>query len=1365
MSQDTDYKPVSLVYKSRGLAARNIYDQCPEYTYIDYLNIYEREENSVSSRYGTQVVNRDAVGIGTSNHYFSHPVTSLSRMNYQSNAWRYAGLGDGSLWRRAGNAQGAYTQLTLPSVFSGAQVVLSGNPFASQVDSCFETSQPFLFMYDQNASIKDQGTGSPQLTGIDPSPYTMNTVPYAPLLTMIDSFATGNSYSTSNVTGWSWATIETLNAQSGQLVQAANGLYSDFSQFYGISLAGGGSTVYPLAGTQTANATQTGSGGNSVNSSVVSGFGSVIPTAGQSVSVTATINGSTSLSTVGYGGVELQYTPDGGVTWITFYSNSSSSSTTFSAFTATTTITTANLNLVQFRSVAIAAVSYFYGTTSTLATVSNVFATVTSASAFGPVANGMLSILNTNTSINIPIASVTTVTQVGGLYTQLLVTTSKVHGLSIGSLCSIYATTNDVVDGFYQVATVPTTTTFTVPFISAGGASATNGYVGGGNAAPSTCVLTDEYSSPYPSQLTAYGFNQWVPPTTTAFPVSAWGGTVAASTTGYVEGGSAIDLTQGGQVTDDDLIVITLKVSNPANISQIQLQFFVGSSGVSSPSYYSKYISPAYYQGGVNGTISAYQTTENQILADTLGLITGAPPNSITAQLQPSNISTGAGSWIACYMRRGDFLPVGQAGQPGVDWTAVTAWKLSVTTNSSGTASFAVNGLYLQWGYGPSSFGGVGYDYRYTYYNANTGTESSPCPTQAFNDIYGFLSSQSAPIFLRQASQNVGYYSFDPQVTHVRIYRRGGTLSSNWFQVDQIQNITGGGQFTYKDVTPDAFLLQATPLALDNDPPVTSSLLSPIQTTLTTASSGSGQSIYSTFSPQTITVTQSGAVFVPTQIVNVGSSANLEQVMVITGGTGTFTAVLRLQHNANEQVNVYAVPRQACNLCALAYNQMWLAGDKNNPHYLYFSKKGQPESFAPQNYIPVSTPDDPINAVINWRGTLIVGTLKSWFIIVGGAQPYAQPTGSVHGIIAQGGWCEVEGAVFYRSTDGWREFTGADGVYKTLMVEWVFQNNPLCIVPQANISQASQDVMCYYNNQIIDSYISLSGQRYRMVWDSRYGRFRYDDVPATAMLWEKDINTLLVGKQMGVGQYAIVQDQVGDYDDGGWVSGALVQTPITVTIQTPYHDLGKPHLAKQWNEFETDVNTKGQDMYSTLLFEDGTISLPLSVVNNTTRQKVELFVNNGMGEQAYRASIQHSISVTTAPILYQDDIYAALLAEYSSSIDSYFIKFGTDTDKFVKQGWFDYTSTYPITGSLYADNSLIPYFTFTLPMQTRRYVMRVRFGNVNNGTTAFTCRTWRIILNTLNDSGGTQFQMWEKPRIEWKTINAGDSYKIKELEV
>jgi hypothetical protein len=1382
MAEETTYKSIPFIYRDRGLITRDIEDQCPPDTYLNDLNCLSRAENSMSSRYGTIIINRDPAGTGTSNYYFTEPVTSLSRLTFLGSAWRYAGLSDGSLWRRAGNAQGAYTGLTLPTTATGTQIVLSGQPFESIIQSCFETSQAYLFIYDQNASIKDQGTGSPQLTGIDPSPYTLNVNPYAPLLTMIDSFAQTNSYTIVGISPWGWGNINTLTANKGNNIV-------DFTQFIGVQPLGGGGTRYPTSGSlgsAFANAIQNGIGSSANTSASISGFASIVPASGETVTAFVTIEASTSVSALTSGNAEVnyQYSPDGGVTWNSFYSfnNNSTGVNTLPSTTVSFSVATGNLSLLEFRiyNTALVYSSYVVGAGQVTAAgyITYAYATVSSAGAFGPIQNGMLSVLNSNTQAVVNILSVTSQTVVGGLYTQLLVNTSSAHGLVANNLMAIYASSSDLVDGFYQVISAPTTTSLVVAYQSATQIGATGGYVTYADASgsyagnPPACVLTNQYTSPYPSQMSAWGFYEWVPPTTANFPIGAWSGTIAAaSSTGTVSSATSLDLNQSNQVTDSDLIVLTFLTSDPANIAQVQLQFFVGSG---TNNYYTAFISPAYYQQGVDGNQLAYQTTENQILADTLGLISGQTIGTTTAQLQPTSMSTGSDSWKACYIPRGNFLPVGQAGQAGMDWSNVTGWMLTVTTNSNGGASFSCNGLYLQWGYGPSSFSGVGYDYRSTYYNSATGTESSPCPEQMFNADFGYLASTSAPIFLCQAAQVVGQYSPDPQVTHVRQYRRGGTLSSNWVQVGQIPNVTGTGQFVFKDVIADAYIQQAQILVLDNDPPVTRSLVTPIQTTLASSTIVSGlSSIYSTFTPQLVQIVGLYTI-VQNQLVIVGNPSNEEVVAVVgggstSGGNTTFSAILRLQHNQGEPVSVYAVPRQPCSLCAEAYGQVWLAGDVNNPNNLYYSKKGLPENFGPQNYIPVSTPDDIINAVINWRGTLIVGTLKTWKIIVGGAQPYPQTTGSVHGIVARNGWIEVEGAVYYRAADGWREFTGADGVYKTLPIEWIFRGNPQCIPPQADPTQAGQDVFAYYNNQIFGSYVSLNAgsPRYRMSYDTQYQRFRYDDVAATAMLWERDTNVFLVGKQIGAGKYAVVQDQVGDYDDGGWNTASpptLIQTPINLIIQSPYRDLGKPHNKKQWNCYEVDVNTQGQVMTSMLLFEDGFISVPLANASTTHRDKVNLFVNNGLGQEAYRASIVHTIPVTVAPILYQEDIYAAELAELTATVDSYWIKFGTDESKFAKQAYFDYSSPAPIAVSLYADNNAIPYFTFTLPAAVTRTVIRQRFGNNNPGTTAFTFRTWRLVALATGAVPPDRFQMWAPIKIEWKPVGAGNNFRPYELQ-
>ena len=162
MATDTAYAAVPFVYKSQGLIARIQTDQAPELYYLNLMNCQERAEDSYSSRYGTVIVNRDPNGtVGGVNYYFTNPITSLARMVYQGTAWRYAGDSAGNLYRRTGNAQGAYT-----SIYTG----LSGQPFQVIDTSSFQSSTPWLYIYDAAISIKDNGTGTPHLTGIDPPP-------------------------------------------------------------------------------------------------------------------------------------------------------------------------------------------------------------------------------------------------------------------------------------------------------------------------------------------------------------------------------------------------------------------------------------------------------------------------------------------------------------------------------------------------------------------------------------------------------------------------------------------------------------------------------------------------------------------------------------------------------------------------------------------------------------------------------------------------------------------------------------------------------------------------------------------------------------------------------------------------------------------------------------------------------------------------------------------------------------------------------------------------------------------------------------------------------------------------------------------
>ena len=129
-------------------------------------------------------------------------------------------------------------------------------------------------------------------------------------------------------------------------------------------------------------------------------------------------------------------------------------------------------------------------------------------------------------------------------------------------------------------------------------------------------------------------------------------------------------------------------------------------------------------------------------------------------------------------------------------------------------------------------------------------------------------------------------------------------------------------------------------------------------------------------------------------------------------------------------------------------------------------------------------------------------------------------------------------------------------------------------------------------------------------------------------------------------------------------------------------------------------------------------------------------------------SIQHTISVTVAPSLFQENVYAAVLADYRSSFDSYWQKASTDELKLWKEGYFDYEATAPVTFSLYMNGNMsYPYFQFTLPVQSNRAVVRVLFP-------AIKCRLWRMI----GVSTGA-FQLWAPVQVDSKPLLEGSGYE------
>ena len=209
-------------------------------------------------------------------------------------------------------------------------------------------------------------------------------------------------------------------------------------------------------------------------------------------------------------------------------------------------------------------------------------------------------------------------------------------------------------------------------------------------------------------------------------------------------------------------------------------------------------------------------------------------------------------------------------------------------------------------------------------------------------------------------------------------------------------------------------------------------------------------------------------------------------------------------------------------------------------------------------------------------------------------------------------------------------------------------------------------------------------------------------------------------------------------------------TPIPVTLQTPYSDQGAPTVQKNYNNLIIDANTGGQPMACFLFYNDGQVGGVVGTVTTTERARVNIPINNGLGFQAYKCSLQLEVQATQRAYIFQAAIMAIPLAITRQSYDSYWMKFGNDASKFAKDLYIEYNASAPITVTVYYDeSSLVEPFVFQLAQYNGiRNSFRQRLPPVK-------FRLLRIVM----DSAGNDFQVWDNSKFRVKPVMQGSGYE------
>lgn len=707
-------------------------------------------------------------------------------------------------------------------------------------------------------------------------------------------------------------------------------------------------------------------------------------------------------------------------------------------------------------------------------------------------------------------------------------------------------------------------------------------------------------------------------------------------------------------------------------------------------------------------------------------------------------------TWSQLTIQLGSFTAVGLAGTVGHTFNNVSAYNLTITAGGS-SSSVQFTDLYLQNVGGPVvADGGSPYDYRETFFNNNTGHESNPGVEQvpnAYLSPSGSISNTIAVSLIQPP---------DSQVTHLRLYRRGGTLNTGWTMVAQVPV----GTQSYLDGFNDDDIADNDLLELDNDVPLTTTLPVPVTATLVGAVVGGGT--------QTVALSSVVNVYVNQQMtIDVG---NLQETVIVQAVAGNnITAYFQLSHLAGTAVTATTRSGHAVNVGAVAFEMAWLIGDADNPDRLYYSKPEDPESFPPQNWIEIGTPSDPLMGVVAMRGQIFVFSLSRVYrvVVYPGVAPVYYPTSSRHGLAASFAWCVEESQIWYRSQDGIYVFEGDDSKYVSEPIEWLLANKEPNLsyigigaqdinLDMSNITPAifsAASCMAYAKNEVFYSYQGVDGTRRRLIFDTAKQRWRNDGAGYLSMLFEEDTQNFLCGDSSNGLVYI---DRTGDFDSGGYVAGSIVENPIAFQFQSPALDQGYSRNNKIYTELTIDLDTSGQSgsgitISALVIFDLGMTTENVFgpfVLSSNGRSQIPLLFNNG---EAYAArTVTVSVDgVVVAPVhLYGIHIKAAVDAEYRLSYDSYWDKFGTDEPKFIKQCYLEYVA--PDAGginfSVYTEGSALPAFSFNAPQALTRTVLLVRVPP----TKFHTFRTVGVSV--------TPFQLYGESHWEWKPVTGDKGY-------
>jgi len=560
-------------------------------------------------------------------------------------------------------------------------------------------------------------------------------------------------------------------------------------------------------------------------------------------------------------------------------------------------------------------------------------------------------------------------------------------------------------------------------------------------------------------------------------------------------------------------------------------------------------------------------------------------------------------------------------GTANANWATAASYYVSFYIAPSATATILLQNFYLSGGAGPNSSVGVGYDYRWTWQNNMTLSESNPSIIQG---------SLVYPVVQGVALSGVA--SVDPQVNTMRWWRRGGTLADAWRLIGVQANLTTitvvGASWlanvaTITTIVPHGFLsgqgaliAGVTPSGYNTQTQIT--VTGPSTFTFELLSNPGGYTGGGTVQFLDIATDQSIASAAEVSLFN-------DQPITTVNSVGQ---------------TLYGQPLP-CIWGPYSGTTIFGCGDPNQPGYAYWCNPSNPDGWSSINNIEVTQPSDPLQNGFFWNGAAYVFSQEKLFQLqptpVGGSLLTYFPVDMVVGTGLFARWAIAASphtpAVWFFGKDGIYEWTGGPATLISDDLWPLFHNQTAEGNAPVSLAFPKLIKLAYYDGELRLSFVDTMGTQQVWICDIQHGhRWRQATYPWSV----RDIyavpeigNVLLYGGSDG-NVYQESQQQTVTSDGNG--AGT---SPIACDIRTLSWNGGDGRAEKLYGDFGIDLDAQGATVTVTPGFNYYTSTTTPYAFNQSGRTTVQVDINAGQGQLAFTATADISWSSATAtPIIY-----------------------------------------------------------------------------------------------------------------------------------